>query len=355
MGKTWISRDFGRIENLHLLHNPRIFADAFDMHKPLAFCANEDCVYLKEKTCPAGALKKSCPNKSKMDYKNGCPFYYGIPFQNDVLVKSMDGSKPINVVITGRGTGKSRIINTQKAIMEATIEPYIRAWLYKCNRPIPAKIIVVGNTKDTALLLRNSIHHTLESSPLLYSMVKEDTKTYIRFYNGSEIFIRTAGTDGRTTRGFHPDVIKNSVGEDVGCTIIYLFDEACFSRATTIVNEVFRPSLQVGNVFSGIFITSTPWGQSGEIFDLVENPGDLVRIHNFASFHNKYTNLAILLDFRRRLEKAGAAPIYNRETLGMFQSEEGLFFPWPVWSQAIDDSIDWLHYDDIEKTCQRKL
>jgi hypothetical protein len=352
---SFVSQEFGRIHDLHKLHNPKIFSKSFGMKEPLMFCANEDCVYRRESKCPAGSLKKECPNKSKLDYKNGCPFFVGAPFQNDVLVQSMNGTKPITLIITGRGTGKTAIINTQKAIMEATVEPYIRAILLKCDRPVPTKVIVVGNTKDTALLLRNSIHGALESSELLYSMVADDTKTYIRFHNGSEIFIRTAGTDGRSTRGFHADVMKNRYGDQVRCTIVYLFDEACFTRAPSIVSEVMRPSLQVGNVFSGIFVTSTPWGKSGEIYDMFDNPGDAIRVYNFASYHNKFTNLDILLDFRNRLEAAGAAPIYNREVRGIFQSEEGLYFPWVVWSRSLDDSIDWLDYEEIEALADKDV
>ncbi len=344
-----ISDQFGTITDLHLLHNPRIFAKSFGMKVPLEFCANEDCVYKKEEKCPAGSLKDKCPNKSLLDYKTGCQFFYGKPYQAPVLRTSFDGEKPMTLMITGRGTGKTAIINTQKAIMEATVEPYIRAILLKCDRPIPTKVIVVGNTKDTALLLRASIHQALESNELLYSMVADDTKTYIRFNNGSEIFIRTAGADGRSTRGFHADVMKNMYGDDVRCTIVYIFDEACFSRATSIISEVMRPSLQVGNIFSGIFTTSTPWGKAGEIFDLYDNPRESVKVYNFASFHNKFTNLDLLIDFRNRLESAGAAPIYNREVLGLFQSEEGLFFPWVVWARSLDDSLDWLEYPEIER------
>lgn len=354
LSKTWTSTKFGQISDLHKLHNPRIFAKSFGLKIPLEFCANEDCIYRKEKTCPAASFKEVCPNRSSLDYKDGCAFFVGIPYQAAVLRESMNGSKPIDLIITGRGTGKTAVINAQKAIMEATIEPYIRAILLKCDIPVPTKVIVIGNTKDTALLLRNAIHYALESSELLYSMVdpKNDTKTFVRFHNGSEIYIRTAGTDGRTTRGFHADVIKNRFGDVVRGTIIYIFDEACFSRAPNIMSEVMRPSLQVGNIFSGIFTTSTPWGKTGEIFEMHENPMNSVRIHNFASYHNKYTNLEILLDFRNRLESAGAAPIYNREVLGKFQSEEGLFFPWVVWSKSLDDSIDWMEFEEIERLAE---
>lgn len=348
----FIFNDREAISDIVKLHNPRIFADAFGMKKPLAYCANEDCAYYASEKCPAGDMKKDCPNVSKLDYKNGCPFFVGTPYQSAVISNSLMGKKPITLMITGRGTGKSAIMNTQKAIMEATIEPYIRALMFKCDRPVPTKVIVVGNTKDTALLLRNSIHQALESNETLYSFVSEDTKTYIKFINGSEIFIRTAGVDGRTTRGFHADVIKNRYGDDVRCTIVYLFDEACFTRAPSIINEVMRPSLQVGNCFSGIFITSTPWGKSGEIYEMYQNPGDSVMKYNFASYHNKFTNLDILLDFRERLQRAGAAPIYNREVRGQFQSEEGLFFPWPVWAKSIDDSIDWLDYEEIKQLAE---
>jgi hypothetical protein len=116
-----------------------------------------------------------------------------------------------------------------------------------------------------------------------------------------------------------------------------------------------RPSLQVGNIYSGIFITSTPWGTTGEIYEMHENPGNAVMVYNFSSYHNKFTNLPILMDFRNRLEAAGAAPIYNREVKGIFQSEEGLFFPWVVWAKSLDDSIDWLEYREIERLAEEGI
>lgn len=338
-----------KVKNIHKLHEPRIFSKAFNLKVPQAFCAYEDCVYLNSEKCPAGALKKNCPNKSSLDYKGGCPFFYGKPYQNAVLRESISGKKPITIMITGRGTGKSAVINTQKALMEALIEPYIRAMLFACDRPMPTKIIVVGNTKDTALLLRNSIHSALESNEMLYSMVSDDTKTYIRFITGSELYIRTAGTDGKTVRGFHADVMRNRHGDEVRCSIVYIFDEACFTRAPDIINEVMQPSMQVGNVFSGIFVTSTPYGMSGEIYELFNSENPLVNKFNFTSYHNKYTNLDVLINFRQRLKGSGAAPIFNREVLGQFQSDEGLFFPYKVWAKSIDDSLDWTTYNDIER------
>ena len=110
-----------------------------------------------------------------------------------------------------------------------------------------------------------------------------------------------------------------------------------------------RPSLQVGNCFSGIDVTSTPGDKSGEVYDLFSEPGDVVTTHNFASYHNRYTNLLLLSDFRERMEKAGMSIIYNREVLGIFESEEGLFFPLWVWEKSIEDSLDWVEYEEIEK------
>jgi len=348
LSTCWTSKSFKNLDNFHLLHNPRNFAAAFGQKIPLVFCAHEDCLYLKALRCPAGTLKKNCPNRSSLDFEGGCKHFYGSEFQHAAIAGSLSGKSQSYLTITGRGTGKTAIINTTKAIMEATIEPYIKGLLFKCNRPVPAIIMVAGNTKDTSLLLRNHIHNSLESNDLLYGMVADDTKTYIRMTNGSEIYFRTAGIDGRGLRGFHAEVIKNIKRRDVKTTIIFIFDEACFTRARKVISEVMRPSLQIGNIFSHIYITSTPYGKAGEVYELWDTDTECIR-NNFSSYHNRFTNLSILLNYRRLLEEAGAGSIYNREVLGMFESEEGLFYPFEIWSRSIDDSLDWMTFDDIEK------
>lgn len=352
MATRWTSKIFKDLKHFYKLGNPRVFAQAFGLKVPLMYCANENCIYLKYKRCPAGAkYKKKCPNVSKFDYKSGCQHYIGRPYQHHVLSESFNADKMFSVMITGRGTGKSAIINTQKALMECTVMPYIRALLYRSDKPVPTKAIIVGNTKDTALLLNTSINHALRSNELLSSFVdpKSWTKTYIRFLNGSEIYVKTLGTDGRGCRGFHADVMKNAKKEDIKTTILVELDEGCFARAPTAIKDVLTPTLQVGNVFSHFFITSTPWSKNGEVYNLAMNPGELVKVYNFSAYHNKFTNLRLLADFRKRLDDAGAAGIYNREVLGMFESDEGLFFPFEVWAKSIDESLDWMEYEKIEQ------
>jgi hypothetical protein len=345
----WTSATFKDPDMFIKLHDPLVFADAFGMKRPQAFCAHEDCIYKKCDSCPAGNLKASCPNKSSLDYNGGCKWYYGKKYQYFVLRDAMSGECPISVMVTGRGTGKSAIVHTQSTVQDCTSEPYIRGMISKCNRPVPTLVPVVGNTKDTAVLLRNHIHHAIESNELINSEVADNNKTYIRFKNGSEIHILTAGVDGKNIRGFHADVIRNIERRPVKTTIRWKFDEAAFARAKRVVNEIMRPSLQVGNVFSGITITTTPGPEEGEIYDLYANPGDMVHTYNFSAFHNRYTNIRLLHDFRERMTKAGMASIYNREVLGMFQSDHTLFFPLFVWEKQIDETIDWLLYeDDIE-------
>lgn len=345
----WTSKDFKNLDNFPALHNPRIFADAFGVKRPLEFCANVDCIYKKEDRCPAGSLKKTCPNISKLDNIDGCPYFIGKKFQSSVLRESLDGTYKIHTTITGRGTGKTSIINTRKAIMECTTEPYIRGMLYNAGKPVPTIVICIGHTKEGALLLRNSINAELESSELLNSMIHTNTKTYIRFKNGSEIFIKTAGVDGRGIRGFHAKAILDSIKRVVKCTIILIVDEGCFVRAQRLINEICRPELANGNIFSQLFITSTPWAPVGEVWDLWDNPAGIVNKHHFASFNNPFSDLDLILDARRRLLSAGLGGIYNREFLGLFQADTGLFWPFHVWSRTLDDSLDWLFMEDIEK------
>lgn len=350
MNLNWARRFLDTPEQIGKIHNPKIFAKTFDLKVPMTFCANEDCVYRKFPTCPAGSLKDNCPNCSSLDYTRGCSHYVGKPFQASVLSDSMSGRFKLMTVVTGRGTGKSSILDTQKVVMEATTEPYVRAYLLRSSKPIPARILVVGNTKATSLLLRRSIHNTFDSSDDLYSFVNVDTKTLITTNDGlCEIHFLTAGVDGRGLRGHHAEVLKNVLSQDIKSTIIIIFDEAMFTRATNVIGEVMRPSLQIGNTFSQILITSTPQNDKGEVSDLRKTPSAIQRDYSFASYHNKYTDLRLLADFKTKMIAAGMGTVYNREVLGKEESDEGLYWPFIVWSMSIDDNLDWMDFEDIER------
>ncbi|MDH3268733.1 MAG: hypothetical protein OEM46_07755, partial [Ignavibacteria bacterium] len=349
MKRNWAARNLTSLDRLARIHNPKIFAKTFGMKVPKTFCANENCVYLKENACPAGELKNTCPNVSLLDHDHGCAHFVGKPYQAPFISDSMSGKYQILTCITGRGTGKSSVIDTQKVVMEATTEPYVKGYLYRSLKPVPVKIIVVGNTKDTSLLLRQSIHSVFESSENLYSFIKDDTKTYISTSSNAEIFFKTAGVDGRGLRGFHADIIKNALKLDFKCTIIFIFDEGMFTRAPNVIKEVMRPSLQIGNTFSHILVTSTPYNDKGEISEIRKNPSAIQKDVNFASYHNPYTNLDLLLDFKRKMEIAGQSAIYNREVLGREEADDGLYWPFSVWSMSIDDSLDFMTYEEIER------
>ena len=346
---SWAERHLLTPDQLGKLHDPIGFAKTFGLKKPQVYCANEDCVYQSSDACPAGPLKKDCPNRSALDYRSGCPHYIGIPYQYDFLTNSLAGKYQIVADVTGRGTGKSAVKQTQKVVMEATTEPYVRGMLFKTNRTIPAKIIVVGNTQDTSNLLRQHIHNAFESSDLLYSFIKDDTKTKITTHSGAEIFFKTAGVDGKGLRGYHAEVINNVLEQDVKCTIVWMFDEAWFTRAQSVIADVMIPALQVGNNFSQILVTTTPYNNHGEVYEITKSNSSSVKVYNFASYHNRFSNLDLLLDFRERCENSGQGSIYNREILGKSESDDGLYFPFDLWIRAIDDKIEWLTYEEIER------
>lgn len=346
---NWATKNLTSVDRLEKIHNPRIWAKVFNQKTPFTFCSNEDCVYRKQESCPAGNLKTSCPNVSSLDYESGCDHYIGKPYQSPLLQDSISGRFKIITVITGRGTGKSSVIDTQKVLMEATTEPYVRAYLSKSNIPIPTKILVVGNTKATSLLLRHSIHNAFQSSESLYSFVEDDSKTYISTNNGTcEIHFLTAGVDGRGARGHHAEIIKNIEKMNVKCTIIIILDEGMFTRATSIFSEVFIPSLQVGNTFSQALVTSTPYGNKGEISDMRKNPIESQLDVRFASYHNKYSDVMLLSELRKKMIKTGQGPIYNREVLGLEESDDSLYWSFKIWSKSIDGSIDWMDLEEIE-------
>lgn len=348
---SWVTRNSFEPEHLAKLHDPIGYAKTFGLKKPLVFCANEDCVYKANSSCPAGSKKKNCPNRSALDYNSGCPHFYGREYQYGFLKDSMSGQYRIITDVTGRGTGKSAIKDTQKVLMEATTEPLVRQMLYKTPKPVPVKIIVVGNTKETSLLLRQSIRGGFESSDALGSFIdpKNDTKTHIRTVTGADIYFKTAGVDGRGLRGFHADIIKNIKDQDVKTTIIFIFDEAWFTRAHSVIQEVMEPSLQIGNTYSQILVTTTPYNDRGEVAVLRKTKKKRYKHYSFASYHNKYSDLESLMIFRERCISSGQGSVYNREVLGRPESDEDIFMPFRVWVRGISESIEWTTEEDMKK------
>ena len=122
-----------------------------------------------------------------------------------------------------------------------------------------------------------------------------------------------------------------------------------FTRATNVIGEVMRPSLQIGNSFSQIMVTSTPYSDKGEVSEIRRAPSSIQKDYSFASYHNKYTDLKLLADFRRKMIKAGQGAVFNREVLGREESDEGLYWPFIVWAMSIDDNLDWLEFEEIER------
>ena len=134
------------------------------------------------------------------------------------------------MVCAGRQTGKSTII-AAKALHFAVTNPKVT-------------VLIVSATLRQSILMFNKVLDYVNSTPLLKKSVREQTRTRIKFSNGSEIIALPCGRYGRTLRGHTAHLI--------------ICDEAAF-MPEEVIAEVVLPMISTTNGFA--WLLSTPWDQ----------------------------------------------------------------------------------------------
>jgi len=331
-----------------LIH-PVHLANATQQNQPQNFGAHVTCKNIK--VCQKYKFDK-CPGFSSTFDDGLCKNYLGTKFQvYSMLLDKVTYLQHTNLTdkekvkairkeigkyqlyMCGRGVGKSTILIVFDTARLVSILPFFLQYKYDkitgryiklFDKPIPTRVILVANVKDNAIILQRALREIMHSHYIFYQQIAEESNTYMRLYNGSEIYVYTAGLDGGGVRGKHAKIIKTFEGTTIKSTIVIKFDELAFTRAEDVVRQVLEPSLSVGNAYSKIQGYTTPNGVSGEAYDLMSDERWLTM--TFPSYFNKYIGLDMLLNERIFLEKTNRLNIYKQERLGIPQSDAGMFF-----------------------------
>lgn len=299
---------------------------------------------------------------------------------------------PRKLIVSGRGIGKSDIIIGNAVPHHALIQPFFDQAANYLTKPLPTKIILIGNLRETARKLQEKMRRDLLSHPLLASLVAEHTQTELHTRHGSHVYVRTAGNDGSSVRGLHSEILTNERGQSVKGKIHIYYDEAAFSRARNLIEEVIEP-MMILNPNSSITVTTTPYGEEGEVWKAWSDQKSIdcmqhyemrrqfverltlegeryYRMETFRVYpkfdlevcarcmskrgwkrfavptaENPFMVPEALYDRRMSLIRNGLELVWNQEHMGLFQKAAGLFFPPAVWLKMLDDEAVFLDED----------
>ena len=265
---------------------------------------------------------------------------------------------PRNIIVTGRGTGKTTVCIGDDATRKLTVQPLFDSWMYGLDYPLTAKVLIIGNVKETAKLSQDNIRHNFQTNEFLQTFKDKDqfTREHIATIHDSHCWIKTASN---AARGIHADMkLDKATGEVVKGKIYIYVDELWFVSNSELMEAILEPMLMFGGPGSQINAYTTPYGQEGSAWDIYSGPatkpcpqkfirnpitgqktylfdrnlcekckaeGGWRKFH-IESYQNPYIDLKQELETKRRLEKTGRGIIWNQEHLGLPQVSVGLFF-----------------------------
>jgi len=217
------------------------------------------------------------------------------PYQAQLL---RDTAKRI-VICAGRQVGKSTTIAV-KAIHFAATNP-------------GTTTLIVSATMRQSMLMFDKVLEFIQSSPLRKS-VRYQSRTRIKFSNGSWIIALPCGRYGHTLRGHTAHLI--------------ILDEAAFIPIEVIENVVF-PMLATTDGYC--WMLSTPWGTDHTFFRAFNSP-DWSKHHWPSS-----VNPLIRPEFLEEQRKLIGEERFRIEYLAEFVSDEDSFFPITLLRSCVED------------------
>ena len=210
------------------------------------------------------------------------PFSYQVPLLEDQ-------SKRI-VVCAGRRTGKS-LICSAKGLWYAFANP-------------KSSILIVSATQRQSSLMFDNIAGFVEESALLRESVTRNTRTLMRFTNGSQINALPCGHHGYFLRGMNAHLV--------------IVDEANFVPEE-VIKEVINPMLATTSGTS--ILISTPFDRQHYFYKAFNNP-KYSRYH-FKSLDSPLVSPEFLLEQREEIGDFG----YRREYEAEFVDDDRTYFP----------------------------
>jgi hypothetical protein len=278
---------------------------------------------------------------------------------------------PRRICVTGRGIGKTKVGIGDDATFKTSVKPYFDQWLYGLDKPLPAKVVIIGNVKDTAKMSQENIRSNYQDSPFLYQFIDHSqfTQTNIKTINGSQILIKSATN---AARGIHADMKLDKSGSIIKGPIYIYIDEYWFIENKDLIDAIVGPMLMYGGPGSQIVAYTTPFGKEGPAWDIMSAPSTKPCMQKFTidkrtgmktckfdrniceickskggwrlfqveSYQNPFADKAHLLETRRMLLESGRGIVWNQEYLGIPEESAGLFFNRSHILQATSEKDD---------------
>lgn len=233
----------------------------------------------------------------------------------------IDQSKYV-IYKTGRQVGKS-LMCAAKA-------------LHKALRYEKQQIMIIAPTQDLAQHILWKVKDALQESQFAsiiggrHSLISRETQYTIEFSNGSKIMSRTAGFEGKTNRGFTPNMI--------------IYDEAAYGPERSFVTLI--PSLLTTLSQGGQLIyVSTPFGKSGAFYEAwVDSHSIGWSRHEAKSVDNPLATQETINMFKSSMTEAE----YQQEILGEFTDEGDSYFGKDLVNRCIAEKISMTRKQDRE-------
>lgn len=213
--------------------------------------------------------------------------YSGVPPYKHQTAVLHDDNRNISVVC-GRQVGKSTAA-AFKALFAAVTES---------NHTI----LIIAPTYDQSSILFWKIKRVIDAHASLRKRVERETLTSVRFRNGSEIVVRTAGHEGASVRGYSASMV--------------IVDEAALVPEAAF--EAFEPTLAATG--GQLILIGTPYGCKGKFYKAAHSP--LFSKHKITSVECPGISKAFLETQKEMLSEVG----FRQEYLAEFVALANQFF-----------------------------
>jgi hypothetical protein len=238
------------------------------------------------------------------------------------------------IMITGRGTGKSTIMQELLGADLACFLPYFLQIIHGEKAPVPVDIIFVANVKKNARKrLENAKRYITHNAYLEKELVDKTswTKEFSSLRNDANMIAEGASDNAR---GAHK---RHKHGK-----VIYLLEEQAFwGGAQCQDSKEFVENIAERSMGAVIMGFTTPYGKRGGAWHFWNHP-DWLKWH-VPSWANPYQDRVKLARDVARLLSLGRGLVVDQEIRGLFVDDAGLFFSADTWLKAVNPSLEWLY------------
>jgi hypothetical protein len=238
--------------------------------------------------------------------------------------------------VTGRGTGKTSVLQELNAADIAVFMPYFLQLYYSKPKPVDVTIIFVGSQKKYAIDRMDKVKTLIRNNSYLERhLVNEDVwrKDNVDLMNRCKLRAEVASDKAR---GYH--------SEDAEGVVLYLLEEFAFWGGTGCMSgEKFIQEVADQSFGSRIGAFTTPYGKRGGAWWAWNHPQWLK--FNFPRWFNPRVDRRKLAAEIKRKIAMGRQIIVDQEIRGLFVDDVGLWFTMEIWLKSINNSLEW-EFDD---------